>query len=327
MTHLMQVRALAASLEAADAHGLLHALADAPATPAALAARCRVDATACARVLAVLHAHGILGCDAGEYVVPEMVRHELRGPDAHDNGGGDGVWKHAVRFAGSGEPVRPMRDPTDRGTVYAGTTPLLARMFEPLAERLADALAGRCTHTAAPAILDVGAGSGVWSLALARRLPGATVSALDLPDVLPRFLERAARLEMAHRAVAMPGDFHDGPAAGARYDVVLLANVLHLEPAAAAGRLIARWREAVADGGLLVIVDMLADETTNRAHAAYALHLALRMPGAYPHLESELRAWLGAAGLVPVERLTLVDGAPEIGALVGWGRASTNSSP
>jgi SAM-dependent methyltransferase len=320
MTRLMQVRAVAAALDAAEAHGLLHALADMPATSAALAARCGVDATACARVLAVLYANGIVGCDSGAYVVPDLIRHELRGPEARANGAAAGVWAHAVRFVASGEPVWPIREAADRGAVYAEATPLLARMFEPFAERLADALVDRCARAGAPAILDVGAGSGVWSLALARRLPGATVSALDLPDVLPRFLEHAARFDMRDRASALPGNYHDGPPADARFDVVMLANVLHLEPAAAARRLIAQWRAALADGGTLVIVDMLAGSATNRAHAAYALHLALRVPGAYPHLEPELRAWLAEAGLAHVERVGLVDGAPEIGALVGWER-------
>jgi SAM-dependent methyltransferase len=312
----MEVRALAAALDAADEHGLLHDLAERPASAEQLAARHGLDPIGCARVLAILQTNGFIEPDGAQrdgaaYRVPPAVRHELRGPDALTRGGGR-FWAHATAFLATGAPLRP-HDLAERSRAYAEATPHLARIFEPLAARLAAGLAERLARDAA--ILDVGAGSGVWSLALVERLPHARARAVDLPGVLPRFLERAAALGVAARVEAVAGDYHDSPTAE-RFAVVLLANVLHIEPAPAAARLIERWAGAVADDGLLVVVDMLSERGEEPAHAAYALHLAMRVPGAYPHLEPELRGWLAAAGFGRVERVGLDDDAPLVAALV-----------
>ncbi|MBV9947203.1 MAG: class I SAM-dependent methyltransferase, partial [Myxococcales bacterium] len=118
----------------------------------------------------------------------------------------------------------------------SGSASDLGRFFEGAARALAARLppAGR--------ILDLGAGSGVWSLAMAEagRLAGldGRATAVDVPEVLPSFHARAAAAGLADHVEATGGDFHEAPLPDAHFDRVLLANVLHLEPEARAARLV-----------------------------------------------------------------------------------------
>jgi SAM-dependent methyltransferase len=313
MNRLMQARALVAALDAAEAHGLLGALAERPAAAGELAGELGLDAVACTRVLEVLRTNGLLDREGGVgtvYSVPAEVRRELAGPDANWPERAR-FWTQATSFLATGDPFVP---DADRPAAYHAATPHLARMTEPQAAALADRLAERMAGRAGVEVLDVGAGAGVWSLALLERLPTARATAVDFEPVLPRYRQRAAALGLEARVHCVAGDYERADTGEPR-DVALLANVLHLECAARARRLLARWADAVAPGGLLVIVDVLSRAGDEPGYAAYALHLGMRVRGAFPHHEPELRAWLAAAGFPTIERLALVAGAP-FGALI-----------
>jgi SAM-dependent methyltransferase len=115
----------------------------------------------------------------------------------------------------------------------------------------------------------------------------------------------------------LPGNFHVIEIPEDRFDRILLANVLHLEPPEQAAALISRVATTLLPGGDLVIVDMLGDGTSvgERARAIYGLHLALRTQEGRVHPLSDLQAWVEQAGLLPDEVIAL--GTPQgMGALV-----------
>jgi len=147
----------------------------------------------------------------------------------------------------------------------------------------------------------------VWSLAQLARLPSARLTALDLPAVVGRARERAEGLGLADRVTLLPGDLHEASLEPRRFDRIILANVLHLEPAHAAEAILARLAPALRPGGRFVLVDAMATPTPeiDRSHHAYALFLALRVPRSRAHPESDLRAWLAAAGAPAARRIDL----------------------
>jgi SAM-dependent methyltransferase len=316
MMSLMEAGALAGALQAANEHGLLQALAERPMSAAELAGSADLAEVPCERVLEVLRTNGLLERAADRYAPSPVVLAELRGPHGRLEENGR-FWAHMTEYLRSGEPFQLMRDTRDRGDVYAEATRDLGVMFSGVAGALARELAQRLGDRPSLRVLDVGAGSGVWSLAILAETPTATSLAVDLPPVLPRFIERADALGVGSRADVLAGDFHRAIVERAGYDLVLLANVVHLEAAPAAQALVRRWGEAVAPDGALVIVDMLdgADDA-DRVHASYALHLGMRVPGAFPHHEGDLRAWLAAAGLPRIERVMFAEPFPSLGALI-----------
>ena len=153
-----------------------------------------------------------------------------------------------------------------------GDDPLEPPAGDPFAEQAAELAAA--LPGAPRTILDVGAGSAIWSLAMAARLPQAHVVAVDLPGVVGAALETADALGVDRRRMSLvAGDYHD-VVLPSKVGRIVVANVLGMEQPDGARRLLARLAGQLAPGGQLVIVE-----------AAAAAHLA------------SAGAWLEAAGL------------------------------
>jgi SAM-dependent methyltransferase len=312
MTELFDLGGIVAVVMVAYQSSLLQALLNGYATPAMYAEELGLDATATERVLDVLAQVGVADCERGRY----SASADLKQLDAWQLGGLDALgalWSQVPTFLSRGERLAHMDGSLAmREAAYSGIVSQLAEAFSEGARQLAERLPGRSAH-----ILDVGAGAGVWSLAMAERHPGTRVTALDLPKVLEAFCRQAEQMGLADRIETLAGDFHHVELPQGRFDRVLLANVLHLEPPEQAAALIRRATRSLVGGGDLVIVEMLGDGTPagERARSVYALHLALRTRQGRTHTLSDLRAWVEQAGLIPGEVMRLGI-SPGMGALV-----------
>jgi 2-polyprenyl-3-methyl-5-hydroxy-6-metoxy-1,4-benzoquinol methylase len=302
MMEVFELGGMAAAVVAAYQSHLLQALLNGSATPARYAEELGLDATATERLLDVLAQVGVADCEHGSYAASTA----LSQLDAQLLGGLDAIgalWSQVPAFLVHGERLALMDGPPAvREAAYSPIVSGLAELFVEAARQLAATLAGSPAQ-----ILDVGAGSGIWSLAMAEHHPHARVTALDLPGVLPAFRLQAEHLGLVGRTLTLAGDFHHVELPPQRFDRVVLANVLHLEPPAQAAALICRVASSLVRGGDLVIVEMLGDGTAagERARAIYALHLALRTRQGQVHPLSELQAWVEQAGLLPGEVIQL----------------------
>jgi SAM-dependent methyltransferase len=294
MSELTELYGATKALLAAEQSGLIASLIE-PASAAGHAERLGLDAAATGLLLDVLAALGLAARSGDVYGPTEGLR---RAAGFGGQTGMTSLWDHLPTFLRDGSRfVRMDGDAGERGKVYVGVVGALATLFEQTAAALAERLEPRSR------ILDVGAGSGVWSLAMGARAPEATVTALDLPDVLPAFLARAGALSLSGRVETIGGDFHTTPLGERRYDRVVLANVLHLEPSAEAAALVERAAAALDDRGDLVVIDALAAGTRERdlSRTVYALHLGMRTDTGRNHPLEEISGWCRAAGLERVE--------------------------
>jgi SAM-dependent methyltransferase len=312
MMELFELGGVAATLVAAYQGNLLQALLNGCATPTMYAEELGLDPTATERVLEVLTSLGIADYQQGRYAASAALKDlDAIGPGAIDLFGA--LWSQMPAFLLRGERFAHMDGPPDaREVAYSGVVSKLALVFAQGARQLATKIPGNPAH-----ILDVGAGSGIWSLAMAHRHAETRVTALDFPKVLQAFRIQAEHMGLSDRIGLLPGDFHCVVIPEDRFDRIVLANVLHLEPPEQAAALIGRVAAVLLPGGDLVIVDMLGDGTPvgERAQAIYGLHLALRTREGKVHPLSDLQAWVEQAGLFPDEVIAL--GTPQaMGALV-----------
>ena len=155
-------------------------------------------------------------------------------------------------------------------------------------------------------VVDLGAGTGTGTLALARRFPAARVLAVDAsPAMLTRLRAAACAQGLDPRVEPVPADLDDGwPEVGGA-DLVWASSSLH--HVADPDRVLRDVRDALRPGGALVVVEIaelprfLPDGAGRELEERCAAELARAgwnpVPDWGPHLER--------AGLELVERRTL----------------------
>ena len=127
----------------------------------------------------------------------------------------------------------------------------------------------------------------------------------------PRGIEIArARAESAGlgaRFESLEGDWRTVPLPSEAFDLVLVANLCHLEPGEEVAVLLRRLRPPLRPGGLLVIVDTIPErEEAPLTILLTGLRLALRTPRGGIHDLESYRRWLKAAAFSVQELLPLL---------------------
>ncbi len=309
---LMTMNGAARVFRTAQELGILDALGPGPASADAVARACRVQPTATGLVLDALSAMRILQ-PTGEGYVPAPVARFLTG-DYRDLG--DLYWEHLPQFLKTGLPLMAMDAPTQSERCYQTQAAALEWMVKPSAEVAAALLAGRERRYAS--VLDVGAGSAVWSLTLARHDPAMRVTALDWPAVLELARAAAQRAGLEEGFAVIAGNYHEVDLPEGAYDLAVVANVAHLETPEGNVSLFRRLHRALEPGGDIAIVDIFPGQAAgDLARALYALGLALRTETGRVYREEELNAFLGQAGFEEGTVIPLVAPPYTLGMLRG----------
>jgi predicted O-methyltransferase YrrM len=169
------------------------------------------------------------------------------------------------------------------------------------AKNVAPVLAQRVDLSSAELIVDVGGGTGIYSVAFLHRHPRLRAVVLDRPEVLKVAREMAAASGVADRLTTQAADmFQDALPANA--DAVLLSNVLHDWDVPECRELIGRCARSLRPGGRLLIHDVFLNDALDGPLpiALYSAALfALTEGRAYS--AGEYRVWLEEAGLAPGE--------------------------
>ena len=133
-------------------------------------------------------------------------------------------------------------------------------------------------------LLDVGGGTGAFSVSLCQRYPALKATILDFPNVRP-FAERCvAGAKLDHRITFVEGNALRTAWPGPQ-DVVLASYLLSAVAAADGARLVAEAFRVLRPGGRLIVHDfMVDDDRTGPASAALWLLAAIVMDPDAPSL-------------------------------------------
>jgi SAM-dependent methyltransferase len=284
-------------LFAASELGLFEALADSPANLGALAARTGLTRRAVRISADAMVALGLLEASDGTYRNSPAAAAFLAGsaPGLRpflrfwDNISYP-AWTHLAEALASGPPREIFQLGEDLQQVASeGIEAILAGPAAALPEVFDFGPHKR--------LLDIGGGTGSWSIAIARRHEHIEAAVLDLPGTTELARGRAAAAGLGDRVTVITGDATTGDLP-AGYDVFLLANLIHYFSAEQNQDLLRRVRQAAPPGAAL----LLADFWTNPAHTE-PLHAALMAGEFAVHIRTgdvysadEARAWLDATG-------------------------------
>jgi ubiquinone/menaquinone biosynthesis C-methylase UbiE len=152
-------------------------------------------------------------------------------------------------------------------------------------------------------VLDVAAGSGVWSIAFAEADPHTRVTAQDFPGMIPVTRSYIERHGLSGQYDYLPGDLRTVDFGEDQFDLAILGNIVHSEGVESSRDLFRRIHRALRNSGQVVIIDMVPNN--ERTGPVFPLVFALNMlvntgQGGTYTLE-EYRKWLTEAGFRSVE--------------------------
>jgi len=263
-------------------------------------------------LLTALRAMGLLALDASARLeLTALSREFLVGPP-FDISGYIGLNADSPGVLGMVERLRTNRPagmkPEEAGTAFIYREGVASAMEkEAEARRLTLALAGRARNVApvlaerlplteARVLLDVGGGTGLFSIGCLRKNPELRAIVWDRPEVLKVAAEMAATHGVSDRLECRPGDMFTDPVPAA--DVVLLSNVLHDWDMPQCQELIGRCAGALPAGGRLLLHDVFLNDALDGPLpvALYSAALFCMTEGR-AYSAAEYQSWLSAAGL------------------------------
>lgn len=156
-------------------------------------------------------------------------------------------------------------------------------------------------------LLDLGGGSGAYSIAFAKAAPELHAEVVDLADVLPLTQEHIRKAGLADRISTREGDMMTVPLENGAYDVVLLSAICHMYSPEENQQLVRRAFDALAPGGRLVVADFIleADKTAPRSGALFALNMLVGTRAGASYSEPEYASWMKAAGFSETKRVRI----------------------
>jgi len=155
-------------------------------------------------------------------------------------------------------------------------------------------------------MLDVGGGSGAYSIAFARANLALRADILDLSSVEPIARRHIQEAGVADRVHVRPGDLRSGPL-GEGYDLVFVSAICHMLSPDENLDLLRRCHQALAPGGRVVIQDFILepDKTAPRFAALFALNMLVGTRAGASYSEPEYSAWLAEAGFQDIRHIRL----------------------
>ena len=205
-------------------------------------------------------------------------------------------WQKLPEVVANGQPAGGVNQHEGGAEFFQQFVEDLFPLSYPAAQALAAEL--RIAQAGAPvSVLDLAAGSGVWSIALAQASPRVRVTAVDWPEVLQVTRRVAARSGVADQYTFVEGDLGLADF-GSGHNVATLGHILHSEGEARSKELLAKTFAALAPGGTIAIQEFLVDN--ERAKQTMGLIFAVNMLVATDQGNTfsfeEIAQWLTATG-------------------------------
>lgn len=147
-------------------------------------------------------------------------------------------------------------------------------------------------------LLDVGGGSGAYSIALCRAYPSLKATILELPGTLTFTRKYVREAGMLDRISFLAGDYHSLEFRK-EYDAILVSHILHSIGPKACQALLTRLSRALRRDGVLLVREFFLDRSRTRSTwpALFSLNMLLWTAEGRTYSWYEVETWLRRAGL------------------------------
>jgi (2Fe-2S) ferredoxin/predicted O-methyltransferase YrrM len=274
--------------------------------------RIKANARAVGMLLNALVALGLLSKSGDDYKnTPESARFFVKGSKDNQRDGllhMANIWHRwstltdAVR-TGTRVPVDLRND--DRGGGTEWTRTFIAAMQRNAKDR-APLMVKALGTAGVRRILDLGGGSGAYSIAFAKASSEVRCEILDIPEVVPLTAEYVSQAGVSAQVSLRAGDMLQDEF-GSGYDIIMLNAICHMFSEAQNRDIFRRARQALAPKGRLVVQDfILNSDKTGPQHAAlFSLNMLVSTDAGASYSEVEYIRWMKDVGFTDVGRISL----------------------
>ncbi len=153
-------------------------------------------------------------------------------------------------------------------------------------------------------VLDVGGGSGVFSMAFVRARKGITAVVFDLPNVINLTKGYIETENLGNLISVVGGDYTVDPLVNG-FDLVFMSAIIHSNSAEINKQLFRKAYEALNPNGRLVVLDYIMnnDRTSPAAGAYFSLNMLVGTREGDTFTESEVRSWMEEAGFKKISKM------------------------
>jgi ubiquinone/menaquinone biosynthesis C-methylase UbiE len=281
--------------------------------PAAdLAAKLKVDNSGLVHILNALVALEFLSHSGDRYQLVELAENYLVkdsplfvGDYILQKGALDAAWERLTEAVKSGKPLETVNEQESGEEFFRYLTAAIFPLSFTTAQMTADELSA--SNKGAIRVLDLAAGSGVWSIPIAQSNPEAKVDALDFPGILEVTDSFTRKFKVGHQYNHLAGNWRDIKLEPNAYDMVMLGHILHCEGKELSIEMLKACFSATKPGGTLVIAEFLSNEMRSGPPFAqmFAVNMFVMTQSGCVFTMDELKQMLSGAGFSDIRRLNL----------------------
>jgi len=217
------------------------------------------------------------------------------------------TWSELGAIAKTGEPLDPR--PTSTRGPEADRETFIEAMND-LSRRTADSLIAAIGPLEFDCLLDLGCGPGTWTISMLNACPGSRAILFDLPDAIPIARRHVAAGGLEDRAEFVAGNFDTDETLPGGADLAWVGAIVHQNSREQNRAFFAKIRDALADGGKILIRDVVMDESriSPRFGALFAVNMLVHTPAGGTFTFEELAEDLKSAGFTDARLLHADEG-------------------
>jgi ubiquinone/menaquinone biosynthesis C-methylase UbiE len=212
-------------------------------------------------------------------------------------------WLRLSDIVREGRPAVAVNQETEGTEFFSQLVENIIPMSYPPAQKLGDHLKLAKAKNEIQ-VLDLGAGSGIWGIALAQKSPRVRVTAVDWAGMIPTTKRITQKFGVADRFNYIEGDMLEANF-GSDYDIATLGHILHSEGEDRSRRLLKKIFRALKSAGTIAIAEWLVndDHTKPLPSLMFAVQMLVNTEKGDTFSFNQIKTWLEEAGFKKVRKL------------------------
>ena len=225
------------------------------------------------------------------------------------------TWSHLTEVVKTGS-VAHREDINDRGNEWLEA---FIHAMHDRGTKQAPAQVGKIDLQRVESVLDIGGGSGCFTMEFIKRKPGLKAALFDLPNVLPISKRIVEKEGFSGKIEYYSGDYTVDELPGG-FDLVFLSAIIHSNSFETNQELVKKCYHSLNPGGRIVIQDWIMNDakTEPEQGALFSINMLVGVEGGDCYSENEVSTWMKNAGFKDISKVELEAG---IGQVIGMKKA------